>query len=76
MLSFSCFLRHSLASCSFLQDEEGVISTFSVLGRIHSTYTECIAEELLQEVGFLKTFLIIPFSSVEKNMMRILSELF
>lgn len=40
----------------FLQDEEGVISTFSVLGQGHPTYTECIAQELLQEVSFVFRF--------------------
>ncbi|KAG0612256.1 hypothetical protein M758_6G013900 [Ceratodon purpureus] len=36
------------------EDEEGVISTFSVLGQTHPTYTECITQELLQEMqGYL-----------------------
>lgn len=43
---------------SFLQDEKGVVSTFSFLGQAHPTYTECIAQELLQEVGLVSQ----PFS--------------
>lgn len=62
MMSFNCFVKNSLASCSFLQDEAGVISIFCDLGQIHPTYTECIAQELLQEVGSLKAVFIIPVS--------------
>lgn len=52
MLSFRRLSRNSLANCCFLQDEVGVISTFTALGQIHPTYTECITEDLLPEVGF------------------------
>ena len=58
VLFFSHFFQELTGNFSFLQDEEGVISTFSVLGQTHPTYTECITQELLQEVGSLKHFLL------------------